>query len=148
VRSAWLPIFPGADDLQRRAFGTTGDDAVEVFGVAFRVQRQGAELVGESNSLLGDGLRPLAGQVVSSRVGRFNEAEVADRTGARSLIWWRYPVAGRNLVDPFIQQLWYGINALVWRPPAGLIALRAICHNDCSSARSTLEEFVAHSDIH
>ena len=147
VRSAWLPIFPNADELQRRAFGTTGDDTVEVLGVAYRVQRQGAELVGESSSLLGDGLQPLAEQVVRSRAGRFHEAEVADRTGARSLIWWRYEVAGRYLVVPFIQQLWYGTNALVWQPPAGLIALRTTCHGDCTSARGTLEEFVAHSDM-
>ena len=147
VRSAWLPIFPGADDLQRRAFGSTGDDAVEVFGVAYRVQRQGAELVGEGVSVLGDGLQLLAEQVVSTRVGRFREAAVADRSGARSIIWWRYQVAGCNLVSPFIQQLWYGISALVWQPPAGLIALRTTCHNDCGTARSTLEEFVAHSDL-
>ena len=147
VRSAWLPMFPGADGLQRRAFGTTGDDTVEVLDVAYGVQRQGAELVGESSSLLGDGLQPLAEQVVRSQVGRFHEAEVADRTGARSLIWWRYEVAGRYLVVPFIQQLWYGTNALVWQPPAGLIALRTTCHGDCTSARGTLEEFVAHSDM-
>jgi exosortase len=147
VRSAWLPMFPAADELQRRAFGTTDDDSVEVFGVAYRIQRQGAELVGENSSVLGDGLQTLAERVVRSPVGRFHEAEAIDRTGARSLIWWRYQVAGRNLVGPFMQQLWYGINALVWRPAAGLIALRTTCHNDCSSARSTLEEFVAHSDL-
>jgi len=147
VRSAWLPMFPGADELQRRAFGATADDTVEVLGVAYRVQRQGAELVGETSSLMGDGLEPQAEQVVRSRAGRFDEAEVADPSGARSLIWWRYQVAGRDLVGRFNQQLWYGINALVWQPPAGLIALRTTCHSDCSSARGTLEEFSAHSDM-
>ena len=70
-------------------------------------------------------------------------AEVADRTAARSLIWWRYEVAGRNLVEPFIEQLWYGINAIIWNPPAGLIALRTACAADCDSARRTLRDFVA-----
>jgi hypothetical protein len=147
VRSAWLPVFAGADELQRRAFGSSGDDAVEVLGVAYRTQRQGAELVGETSSLTGEGLQAHAEQVVGSAAGPFREAEVADRTGARSLIWWRYQVAGRNLVGPFAQQLWYGINALVWRPPAGLVALRTPCHADCGSARRTLQEFVAHSDM-
>jgi len=96
---------------------------------------------------MGAGLEPQAEQVVRSRVGRFDEAEVADPSGARSLIWWRYQVAGRDLVGRFNQQLWYGINALVWQPPAGLIALRTTCHSDCSSARGTLEDFVAHSDM-
>jgi hypothetical protein len=140
-------MFVGADELQRRAFATTADTTVEVLGVAYLVQRQGAELVGETSSLMGDGLEPQADRVAGSRIGPFHEAEVADSTGARSLIWWRYQVAGHNLVGPFTQQLWYGINALVWQPPAGLIALRTACHSDCSGARGTLEEFVAHSDM-
>jgi exosortase len=147
VRSAWLPVFAGADELQRRAFGSSGDDAVEVLGVAYRTQRQGAELVGETSSLTGEGLQVRAEQVVGSVAGPFREAEVTDPTGARSLIWWRYQVAGRNLVRPFAQQLWFGINALVWRPPAGLLALRTPCHADCGSARRTLQEFVAHSGM-
>jgi len=43
--------------------------------------------------------------------------------------------------------LWYGINALVWQPPAGLIALRTSCQGECGSARRTLQEFVAHSGM-
>ena len=147
VRSGWLPVFDGADELQRRAFGRSDDDAVEVLGVAYRTQRQGAELVGETSSLTGKELQVRAEQVVGSEAGPFREAEVTDRFGTRSLIWWRYQVAGRNLVAPFAQQSWYGINALVWRPPAGLIALRTPCHADCDSARRTLQEFVAHNGM-
>jgi len=147
VRSAWQPVFAGADEMQRRAFGSSGDDAVEVLGVAYRTQRQGAKLVGQTSSLTGEGLEARAEQVVGSAAGPFREAEVADRAGARSLIWWRYQIAGRNLVAPHAQQLWYGINALVWRPPAGLVALRTPCNGDCGSARRTLQEFVAHSGM-
>ena len=147
MRSGWLPVFDGADELQRRAFGRSDDDAVEVLGVAYRTQRQGAELVGETSSLTGKELQVRAEQVVGSEAGPFREAEVTDRFGTRSLIWWRYQVAGRNLVAPFAQQWWYGINALVWRPPAGLIALRTPCHADCDSARRTLQEFVAHNGM-
>ena len=146
VRSAWLPVFAGADELQRRAFGTAGDDTVEVLGVAYRIQRQGAELVGETSSLTGDGLQSQAEQVVRTRAGAFREAEVTDPTGARSLIWWRYQVAGRNLVGPLTQQLWYGISALVWRPPAALLALRTACHGNCGDARGTLQKFAADTD--
>jgi hypothetical protein len=147
VRSAWLPTFAGADELQRRAFGNAGDETVEVLGVAYRTQRQGAELVGERNSLTGDGLEARAEQVVGSTVGPFRETEVADLAGAHSLIWWRYQVDGHNLVGSFTQQLWYGINALVWQPPAGLIALRTPCRGDCVGARRTLEVFVAQSGM-
>ena len=147
IRSAWLPIFGGADELQRRAFGSDADDTVEVLGVAYRVQRQGAELVGETSSLTGTRLQAGAEQVIASAAGPFRETEATDPSGARSLIWWRFQVNERNLVRPLTQQLWYGVNALVGQPAAGLIALRTACHIDCGSAHRTLEEFVAHSGM-
>ena len=143
LHSAWLPVFAGADELRRQSFGNPAGDTVEVLSVTYRAQRQGAELVGETSSILGDELQSLAERVVKSASGAFRESEVADRTHARSLIWWRYEVAGRNLVEPFVEQLWYGINAIIWNPPAGLIALRAPCAADCESARRTLRDFVA-----
>jgi len=148
VRSAWLPIYTGADELQRRAFGNVTEGTVEVLGVAYRTQRQGAELVGETSSLTGDGLKARAKRLVRSTAGQFRETEVVDSTGARSLIWSRYQVDGRDLVDPLTQQLWFGINALVWQPPASLIALRTSCDADCVNAHRTLQEFVAHSGMH
>jgi len=145
--SAWVPVFSGADALQREAFGDTAGDTIEVLVVVFRIQRQGAELVGDTSSLLGDGLQGLAAQRVGSAAGAFRETEVADAAGARSLLWSRYQVAGRNLLAPVAQQLWYGLNAIVWRPPAGLLALRTACRPDCDRARRTLREFVANSDL-
>ena len=145
--SSWLPVFSGADALQREAFGNAAGDSIEVLTVAFRTQRQGAELVGETSSLLGDGLEALAVQEVGSAAGAFRETEVADAAGARSLLWSRYQVAGRNLLGPVAQQLWYGVNAIVWRPPAGLVALHAACRPDCDGARRTLRDFVANSDL-
>jgi EpsI family protein len=147
VRSAWLPIFAGADELQRRAFGNGAGETVEVLWVAYRTQRQGAELVGETSSLTGDGLRASAERMVGSTAGRFCATEVTDRTGGRSLIWSRYQVDGRNLVHPLTQQLWYGIKALIWRPSAGLIALRTPCDGNCGRAGRTLQDFVAHSGM-
>jgi exosortase len=38
VRSAWLPVFPRADELQRRAFGDASSDTFEVLRVAYRAQ--------------------------------------------------------------------------------------------------------------
>ena len=143
LHSAWLPVFAGADELRRQAFGNSAGATVEVLSVVYRTQRQGAELVGETSSILGDELQPHAERVVGSPGGAFRETEVADRTGVHSLIWWRYQVAGRNLVEPFAQQLWYGINAIIWNPPAALIALHTACAVDCNSARRTLGEFVA-----
>jgi hypothetical protein len=100
--------------------------------------------VGETSSLTGERLQAQAEQLVDSRAGRFRETEVRDPSGARSLIWSRYQVAGRNMVDHLTQQLWYGVNALVWKPPAGLVALRTPCQPDCGSARRSLQDFVAY----
>jgi exosortase len=143
LHSAWLPVFTGADELRRQAFGNPAGATVEVLSVTYREQRQDAELVGETSSILGHELQPLAERVVKSASGAFRESEVADHTHGRSLIWWRYEVAGRSLVGPFIEQLWYGVNAIIWNPPAGLIALRTACAVDCDSARRTLGDFVA-----
>ena len=147
VRSDWLPVFPAADEMRRGAFANDAGDTVETLAVAYRVQRQGAELVGESSSVIGNRLQARAEQVVGSAAGPFREAEVVGPARARSLIWWRYRVDGRNLVNPLGQQLLYGVNALVWQPSAGLIALRTPCRGDCGSARGTLQEFVAHGGM-
>ena len=144
VRSAWQPVFAGADALQRRAYGKVDDDAVEVLSVAYRVQQQGAELVGETSTLTGARLQAQAEQLVDSGAGPFRETEVVDASGARSLIWSRFQVAGRIMVGPVTQQLWYGVNALAWKPPAGLVALRSPCQPDCGSARRALQDFVAY----
>jgi hypothetical protein len=147
IRSAWMPVFPGAQVLKRQSFGNAAGDTIEVLTVVYRTQRQGAELVGETSSLVGDGLQEDAEQRVDSAVGAFRETAVTDASGARSLIWWRYDVAGRKLVSPFVQQLWYGVNAIVANPSASLLALRAACGADCNSARRALRSFIAGSDL-
>ncbi len=147
VRSAWLPVFAGADELHRGAFGNAADATVEVLAVAYRTQRQGAELVGETSSVTGARLELRGEQVIASKAGAFRESEVSDPSGARSLIWWRYQIDGQNLVNPFTQQLWFGLNSLLWQPPAALIALRTPCRADCEGARGTLQEFVTQSGM-
>jgi hypothetical protein len=118
-----------------------------VLTVPYRVQRDGAELVGESSSLLGEELEPRAQELIDTSAGVFRETEVADRTHARSLLWWRYEVAGRALVSPAAEQLWYGVNALFWRAPAQLTALRIACGDDCAVARGVLSEFIASGGV-
>jgi EpsI family protein len=141
--SQWLPVFPKADTVRRRAFGNGDDDTIEVFAATYRTQRQGAKLVGESTSLFGEQLEVRSQHVIRTPAGAFNETEVANRGGARSLIWWRYHTAGRDLITPLVQQLWYGLNAIVWNPSGAVIALRAACRERCEAARQTLREFVA-----
>jgi exosortase len=146
--SEWSPRFPGASEARRIEFADAADRRIEVLTVMYREQRDGAELVGESSSLLGDRLEPRARELINSGAGVFRETEVSDRKEARSLLWWRYEVAGRQLVSPPLEQLWFGFNALFSRPPAQLIALRTTCGDDCGAARGVLSEFVASSGAH
>jgi EpsI family protein len=143
--SSWQPIFPGADQEQRFAYTNTTGDIVEVFKVAYRTQHQGAELVGSGSTVTGKRLKIRSEEVINTASGAFRETEAADRSGAGSLIWWRYEIAGRDVVMPLASQLWYGINATVSNPPAALIAYRAACGAgaDCADARRVLREFVA-----
>jgi len=145
--SQWSPRFPGASEARRIEFADAAGRRIEVLTVTYREQRDGAELVGESSSLLGDRLEPRAEERINSGAGVFRETEVADRKQARSLLWWRYEVAGRQLLSPPLEQLWFGFNALFSRPPAQLIALRTTCGDDCGVARGVLSEFVASSGV-
>jgi EpsI family protein len=143
LNSPWLPVFPGADAQQRSAFADRSGNTVEVLMVTYRTQHHGAQLVGDASSLTGTNLDVVAEQVVSSAAGNFRETEVADQRRARSLIWSRYTVGARELLTPRAQQLWYGLNALVWSPPATLLALRSACDSDCDDARRALRGFLA-----
>jgi len=95
--SSWRPVFPGADQEQRFAYTKTTGDTVEMFRVAYRIQRQGAELVGSGSTLIGRRLRVRSEEVVDTATGAFCETEVVDRSGAHSLIWWHYEIGGREL---------------------------------------------------
>lgn len=145
AHSSWVPVFEGADVLQRSAFADTAGDTVEVVTVGLRSQRQGAELVGESSSLEGEQLAITAVQTVRTSAGAFRETQTIDAARRRSLIWSRYQVGGHTLLSPFAQQLFYGANAIIRRPPSSLLALRAACHENCADARGVLESFVRRS---
>ncbi len=141
--SAWWPEFAGADDTEYLEIHRDGEAPIEVFRVRYRSQHQGAELVGSSSSLLGAHLRWRGQAVRSSAAGTFLETEAAEAGDERSLIWWRYDIAGRSFVHGLPCQLWYGVNALFWNPPSSLLALRTACHGDCAKARARLQELLA-----
>jgi exosortase len=145
--SFWLPEFEGADDNEYLTAVSPAGATIEVFRTRFISQRQGAELVGESSSLLGRHLRDRGERLVDSALGRFRETEAADPADARSLIWSRYEIAGRPLVRPLAEQLWYGLNALVWNPSADVLAFRAECRGDCDDARRLLEGLMQNATL-
>jgi hypothetical protein len=145
MHSAWQPHFSGADQQQRLAFVNISGDTVEAYTVLYHRQRQGAELIGSGSTVVGGALRLRAERPVAMAATRFRENEVAERAPPHelSLIWFRYQVAGRDFVVPLASQLWYGLNATVSQPSAGLLAFRASCRPDCEAARRRLAAFAA-----
>ena len=141
--SRWWPEFAGADDTEYLQVQKPGAAAIEVFRARYREQKQGAELVGSSSSLLGPQLRWRGEQLRVTSAGTFAETEAADTEDKHSLVWWRYQVAGRTFTRGLPCQLWYGLSATLSRPPSSLIALRAACLGDCAAARRQLNELVA-----
>src|SRR4029077_10998831 len=85
--SAWWPDFEGADDTEYLEVHKDQAPPIEVFRVRYRMQYQGAELVGGSSSLLGAKLRWRGEGRRTSAAGVFEETEVAEKDDARSLIW-------------------------------------------------------------
>ena len=146
--SFWVPLFGGADRDERVSMADARGGVVEVFRVSFLEQRQGAELVGESSSLLGGHLRVRGEALVSSPQGSFRETEAADPTDRHSLIWSRYRIGGSAFVRPLASQLWYGLNATVSSPLSTLLALRAECRGDCEDARRRLRELLESGAVH
>jgi exosortase len=140
--SYWQPVVKGADELQRLAFVDAGGDEIEVFSAAIVVQRQGAKLVGETSSLLGDGLQAVAVSRADTPVGAFRDTEAIDQTNVASVLWWRYEAAGGKFVSGAAAQLWYGVVATVSRPSARVVVLRAVCRSGCDNARHALRAFV------
>lgn len=143
LSSFWLPEVAGADDSEYFNLQNGAGATVEVFRARLRVQSQGAELVGESTSLLGRQLHANAERIVDSARGPFHETEAIDPSGAHSLIWWRYDIGGRIFVRPHASQLWYGLNAIVWNPCSALLALRVECRGHCEAARPVLQDLVS-----
>jgi hypothetical protein len=136
-----VPVFAGADEQTRAAFAGANGEVVEVYRAGYVEQRQGAELVGDTSSVFGEYLIPIAQQDVGSARGEFRETELAAPGDGRSLVWSHYVIGRRVLVGGLREQLWYGVSALVSRPPASVLALRVECAADCEHARAVLRAF-------
>jgi exosortase len=138
--SEWAPMYVDPSARAFRRYVSPEGQAVEIFTVAYREQRQRGKLLGYWNSLLGaDGrLERVAVRTVNSPDGSWRQTTVRDFSGERSLIWSRYRIGKRNFTSGRLSQLWYGIAALAGRPVSSLTALRALCKPDCAAARGRL----------
>lgn len=138
--SVWHPTYIGAGGESLVKYIDPNGQLIEAFAVGYRVQTQNAKLLSYWNHLLGKkgALRSESVRIVNSPSGQWREALAIDRSGRRSLIWWRYRIGNRLFVRPRLAQLWYGLEALVNRPTSSLVALRTLCTPNCRAAGSRL----------
>lgn len=149
----WAPRYPGADHIAFRILTDVAADGaadaadgnpvtgqsewVKVYEAIYVSQRQGKELIGYDNSILGSSaLRILA----SARHGELgvNELLLQGSDGRQSLIWYYYEVGPRRLMRGFDVQLAYGVGSL-WSPPVSrVIALGTACGTSCQARDESL----------
>lgn len=137
TRDDWQPVFVGADVTQRAAFSKSSN-TVESFAALYADQHQGKELMGYTNSVVGEALR------IRRRAGAvpWLEVEAVDSRGDSWLLWYAYRLDGQWYDRALPLQLQYGIRSLTSAPLSAVVAFRTRCAGeDCSAARTTLREF-------
>jgi EpsI family protein len=139
--SRWKPAQPDADVERRRVYTRNGE-SVEAYGAWYRDQ-------GHRKKLGGFGHRLSDGDVSSEESMHIGEDALAVlnvvEQGRHSLIVYRYVVGDRRFTSALSAQLWYAWNTVsrMSSPVSGVVALRAECAADCSSARQALSDFSA-----
>ena len=140
----WQPKFVGAHAELRAVYESTDGRAVEVVAIGFPRQTQGAHILDERNSVLGD--RGLSYERISLDArARIPHSEVTalDPRGRRSLIWSVIDIGGHLFAMPLSSQLWYGARSLIGTPYSALFALRSQCDLSCDAARAALADFLS-----
>lgn len=140
--TAWLPVFVGADAVFQAAYRSEAGDEVVLYHAVYHSQRQGKELLGFENSVLGQGLRSI--ESAALRVAARGEAVAVTETvaeaphGATKVIWSLYATDGRPNSMSLPNRLLLGLRAVHRPPSASVIAMAAECRPDCDAAREVL----------
>lgn len=143
AESLWQPKFVGNPVERRARYQSDDGRVVEVVAVGFAKQTQGAQILNERNSLLGDHGLAIEAVTLDDSAGILHgEVIVLDPQGRRSVIWSFIDIGGRLFGEPLSSQLWYGARSLIGTPYSALFALRAQCHSSCDAARAALADFL------
>ncbi len=144
----WTPSYPGADYREQGVYwieeasspagtnSTTGSrlgQGVKSHTAIYLSQRQGKELIGYDNSILGQSdLRVLASTRRDAL--KVNEFVVGARDGRQGLIWYYYEIGSLHLTRGLAAQLAYGLGSLWSEPVSRVVALGTPCEASCGSA--------------
>ena len=141
--SDWHPVFANSDEEFLVAYhGESGVD-VALYHAVYRSQRQGKELRGHGNSVLGAHYQSKEAHrrelVVAGGAIAVAEQLAAGAGQHDLLVWSLFAVDGHPDPMGFPSQLAYGIRSLRQSPTASVVAFAAECRPDCDSARHSLE---------
>jgi EpsI family protein len=143
----WRPIFVGADEEFLAAYQRESAGVVALYRARYHSQRQGKELLGLGNSVVGARHRSTSSNRRYVDVG-FGTVSISEQValgpdGQEMVIWSFFTVDG--IPDPLglPSRLLYGIRSLTRAPTAGVIALAAGCRPDCEHARSSIQALSA-----
>jgi exosortase A len=141
----WRPVFANADEEMLVEYYGDGATTVAVYRAVYHSQRQGKELRGHGNSVIGAGYRELEATTreVPTAAGSLTVLErvVESDDGRRRLVWSLFAVDGEPTAMRLTDQVAYGARSLFGPPPASVVALSAECQPDCDHARTALDAF-------
>jgi EpsI family protein len=141
--SDWRPLYANPDEEVLVTYHSESAGDVALYRAVYHSQRQGKELLGHGNSVVGERHRTQASTeravIVSGETVRVSEQLVRSMDGSELLIWSLYTVDGRPSSMQLSDQLAYGLRSMVRVPSAGVIAFAASCRPSCDTARGALE---------
>jgi EpsI family protein len=145
----WHPVFAGADESFQASYRNGSGGEVALYRATYHSQRQGKELVGHRNSVVGERQRAsvFGPRRVSVDGGTVEVDEVLATgwNGSDLLIWSTYAVDGRPDRMGLRSRLEYGLKSVFDFPAASIVAIAAECREGCESARESLGAFAAAS---
>lgn len=140
--SDWQPVFASADEEFKVAYRQEPAADVAVYRAAYHAQRQGKELRGYENTIIGSNYTVQSSDVVRLNVQgadvSITEHQVQASDGRRLLIWSLYGIGGEPAAMNLNDQVLYGLRSMVDAPTATVVAFATDCRDDCTQARARL----------
>ena len=145
--SDWRPVFADPDEEALVGYHSETFGEVAFYRAVYHSQRQGKELRGYGNSVVGTGYRMIGSRdravIIAGETVRVSESHVRADDGRDMLVWSLFAVDGRPTDMHLTDQLAYGIRSLVRAPTASVVAYAAECQASCDDARGALGAFAA-----
>ena len=146
--SDWSPAFANPDEEFLVAYDSESAGDVALYKATYRSQRQGKELRGHGNSVVGARRQSLEShrrEILLQGTAVTISEQVAESVDGRALVVWSlFAVDGKPDSMNLQGRLAYGLRALFEAPEASVVALAAECRPDCDRARSALQAAAVH----